>query len=64
MNTGKRNGTEIVQVYVRKANDTDGLIKTLKGFQRIGVSAGKARITAVNKPVYNQLIDRYYNAMP
>ena len=34
-NTGKRNGTEIVQVYVRKVNDTDGPLKTLKGFQRV-----------------------------
>ena len=28
-NTGKRDGTEIVQVYVRKVNDIDGPLKTL-----------------------------------
>ncbi len=42
MNTGKRNGTEIVQVYVRRLGDTDGPLKTLKGFQRVSVDAGKA----------------------
>ena len=40
-NTGKRNGTEIVQVYVHKANDADGPIKTLRGFKRVDVAAGK-----------------------
>ena len=32
-NTGKRSGTEIIQVYVHKTNDTDGPLKTLKGFR-------------------------------
>jgi beta-glucosidase len=40
-NTGKRDGTEILQVYVRKLNDTDGPLKTLRGFQRVKVLAGK-----------------------
>jgi beta-glucosidase len=40
-NTGKRNGTEIVQVYVKKVNDTSGPIKTLRGFKRTEVAAGK-----------------------
>lgn len=40
-NTGKCEGTEIVQVYIRKANDPDGPIKTLKGFQRVKLGAGK-----------------------
>lgn len=51
-NTGKRNGTEIVQVYVHKVNDTDGPIKTLKGFQRISVDAGKTAQAVINLP-YN-----------
>src|SRR3990172_6404399 len=37
-NTGKRDGTEVVQVYVRKVNDTDGPLKTLRGFQRVSVA--------------------------
>jgi len=47
-NTGKCDGTEIVQVYVRKVNDTDGPLKTLRGFQRIDVSAGKTRQAVIN----------------
>jgi beta-glucosidase len=41
-NTGKLTGTEIIQVYVRKTNDTEGPLKTLRGFQRIEVAAGKS----------------------
>jgi len=40
-NRGKRDGTEIVQVYVRKVNDIDGPLKTLKGYQRVNVAVGK-----------------------
>ncbi len=49
-NTGKRNGTEVVQVYLRKVNDTTGLIKTLKGFQRIEIPAGKTREAMIELP--------------
>jgi beta-glucosidase len=51
-NTGKRNGTEIVQVYVRKVNDTNGPLKTLRGFQRVSVSFGKTAQALINMP-YN-----------
>ena len=51
-NKGKRNGTEIVQVYVRKLNDTDGPLKTLKGFQRVAVPAGKTVQAVISLP-YN-----------
>jgi beta-glucosidase len=40
-NSGKRTGTEVVQVYVRKVNDIEGPIKTLRGFQRVEIPAGK-----------------------
>jgi beta-glucosidase len=49
-NTGKRNGTETVQVYVRKANDADGPLKTLKGFQRINVKKGETAKTVIKLP--------------
>ena len=49
-NTGKRDGTEIVQVYVHKVNDTDGPIKTLRGFQRVTVVAGKTGQVNINLP--------------
>ena len=41
-NAGKREGTEILQVYVKKVNDTDGPSKTLRGFKRVDLKAGKS----------------------
>ena len=49
-NTGKRDGTEIVQVYVRKVNDPDGPLKTLRGFERVNVAAGKTNQVTINLP--------------
>jgi len=49
-NTGNRSGTEIVQVYIHKVNDTDGPLKTLKGFQRVEVAAGKTVQAVINLP--------------
>ena len=49
-NTGKRDGTEIVQVYVRKIDDTDGPLKTLRGFQRVELVAGKSGKAVINLP--------------
>jgi beta-glucosidase len=40
-NAGKRDGTEIVQVYIRKINDVEGPLKTLRGFKRVNLAAGK-----------------------
>ncbi len=40
-NTGKRDGTEVVQVYVRKSGDIEGALKTLRGFKRIDIKSGK-----------------------
>lgn len=42
INAGKRSGTEIVQVYIHKVNDIEGPIKTLRGFQRVELAAGKS----------------------
>jgi len=40
-NTGKRDGTEIVQVYIRDLSDPDGPLKSLRAFQRVDVKAGQ-----------------------
>ena len=40
-NTGKRDGTEVVQVYVRRPADKNGPAKTLRIFRRVFVPAGK-----------------------
>ena len=39
-NTGKCDGAEVVQVYIRNLQDADGPLKTLRGFERINVKAG------------------------
>lgn len=49
-NTGKKDGTEIVQVYVRKVGDQDGPIKTLRAFQRVTLAAGKSTQVKVSLP--------------
>ena len=49
-NSGKMDGTEVIQVYVRKSGDTDGPLKTLKAFQRINVTAGKTSQVNVSLP--------------
>ncbi len=49
-NAGKRNGTEIVQVYVRKVNDVDGPIKTLRAFNRVEIAAGKTQQVTIDLP--------------
>ncbi len=49
-NTGKRNGTEIIQVYVKKVNDANGPIKTLRGFKRTEVAAGKTVDAVIELP--------------
>ena len=40
-NTGNRNGTEVVQLYIRNLQDPDGPLKTLRAFQRVDVKAGQ-----------------------
>ena len=43
-NTGKRDGVEIVQVYIHKTGDTDGApIKTLRAFKRVNLKAGETQ---------------------
>lgn len=42
-NSGKRDGDEVIQVYVRNLNDPDGAIKSLKAFKRINLKAGEQK---------------------
>jgi beta-glucosidase len=49
-NSSKRNGTEIVQVYVRKLNDVGGPLKTLKAFKRIELKAGEKQNVTIDLP--------------
>ena len=47
-NAGKRDGVEVVQVYVRKVNDIEGPLKTLRGFKRVEIPAGKTQKVAID----------------
>jgi len=50
-NTGKRNGEEVVQVYLRNPDDPGGPLKSLKGFKRVPLKAGeKQKIRFVLEP--------------
>ena len=40
-NVGKRDGEEIVQLYIRDLQDKEGPLKSLRAFQRVSVKAGQ-----------------------
>ena len=40
-NTGKRPATEVVQLYVKREDDEEGPVKTLRGFRRVTIPAGR-----------------------
>jgi len=42
-NTSKLNGEEVVQVYLKKINDTTGPVKTLRAFKRVAIQPGKTK---------------------
>ena len=42
-NTGSREGTETVQVYVKRLDDAGAPIKALKGFQKLNLKAGETQ---------------------
>ena len=46
-NTGKREGTETVQVYVKRLNDAGAPIKALKGFQKLSLKAGETKTATI-----------------
>ncbi len=46
-NAGKRDGTEIVQVYIRNTADKEGPLKTLRGFKRVDVKAGQKVVETI-----------------
>ena len=49
-NTGKRDGAEVVQIYVKDPRDIKGPIKTLRGFQRVELKAGERKAIAIPMP--------------
>ena len=49
-NTGKREGTEIVQVYLRRPADAEGPAKTLRGYARVNLKAGEEQQVSISLP--------------
>ena len=48
-NTGKRDGDNVVQLYVSRPDDAEGPIKTLRGYKRVSLKAGE--VAEVRIPV-------------
>ena len=46
-NTGRREGTETVQVYVKALGDPGAPVKSLKGFQKLTLAPGETRTATV-----------------
>ncbi len=46
-NTGKREGTETVQVYVKRLGDPGAPIKALKGFEKLSLKPGETKRAAI-----------------
>ena len=49
-NKGKREGTEVAQVYIKRMADVDGPIKTLKAYKRIDLKAGESKKVSIDLP--------------
>lgn len=47
-NTGSRDGDEVVQVYLRNPKDTEGPVKTLRGYQRVSLKAGETKAVTIS----------------
>lgn len=49
-NTGKRAGTEVVQLYIRRSADTEGPAKTLRGYARVDLQPGESKQIVLDMP--------------
>lgn len=49
-NSGDREGTEVVQVYVRRPADTAGPHKTLRGYERVTLKPGEKQNVSIPMP--------------
>ena len=61
-NTGKREGSEILQVYVKALNDPGAPIKALKGFQKLTLKPGETGVAKIKLDgeafeYYDEMID-------
>lgn len=49
-NTGRREGTEIVQVYIRRVADVAGPHKSLRGYARVDLQPGERQRVSIDLP--------------
>ena len=64
MNTGKLAGEEVVQVYIRRVEDKEGPIKSLKAFKRIPLKPGQQQLVEIELPAERfECFDTKSNAM-
>ena len=49
-NTGHCQGSETVQVYIKRIGDNDGPIKTLRGYAKVSLAPGESRQVAIEMP--------------
>ena len=49
-NTGQCQGSETVQVYIKRIGDNDGPIKTLRGYAKVSLAPGESRQVAIEMP--------------
>ena len=40
-------GDEVIQVYLKRIDDTDGPIKALRAFKRTSIKAGESKVTTI-----------------
>lgn len=63
-NTGKRSGTEIAQVYIRRTEDVNGPIKTLRDFRRVTLRPGETQtVSFVIQPDQFETFDEATHTM-
>ena len=63
-NTGRRDGTETVQLYIRRTDDAEGPLKSLRAFRRVTVKAGQTQSVSLDlTPESFEFFDTETNTM-
>ncbi len=50
-NTGKRAGTEIVELYIKRPSDVEGPSKSLRGYARVDLEPGQSKDVEIPLPL-------------
>ena len=63
-NTGKKDGEETIQVYMRRLGDVNGPLKSLRAFQQVALKAGETKMVKIPMPRKSfETWDENYNIM-